>query len=275
LVEEKIAIVTDEISQDLDTVAKFLHEHDLHAIEIRSAGGSRVPDLDDRLWKDFRMRVLNEGWNVLALSPGIFKCHYSDEKRIGVELEEVLPETIGKAIEIGADYIIAFAFLGDPSEEPPDHVLGAIARAAELCHAADIKLLIENEPGSFADTGERTRNIMDSLKTENVFVNWDPCNAGILGESAKLGDSVKSIGPYIKHVHVKDGCPVPHNLYPRYGPIAEGHLGWRDHLLVLKEMGYDGWFSIETHYEPLYESSATILKELRSLLAEVDFRGVN
>ena len=44
-------------------------------------------------------------------------------------------------------------------------------------------------------------------------------------------------------------------------------------LGAVNAIGYNGYFGIETHYEPLYESSATLLSEFRSLLAECDYYG--
>jgi len=271
MAKEKISIVTDEIAQDLNTVARFLKEHKLSAIEVRSAGGERVPRIHDNIWEDFRKRAKGEGWQVIALSPGIFKGHYSDTERTKKELEEVLPESISRAKEILARHIILFGFNGGPNEDPPPEVIDTLKRAAALCENARLRVLIENEPGSFADTGERTRKLIDLIDHPYVAANWDPCNSNIFDHPAKLADSARSLSDYIKHVHVKDGCPVMGSLFARYGPIVTGHLGWRDHLIALKEIGFDGYFGIETHFEPLYESSAVLLSELRALLKDVDF----
>lgn len=271
MVEEKISIITDEIAQDLDTVARFMGDYKLRAIELRTAAGERVPRIPGRVWEDFRKRAKNEGWQVIALSPGIFKGHYSDTDRAKKELEEVLPETINKAKEILARHIILFGFNGGPNEDPPPEVIDTLKRAAELCERSRLRILLENEPGSFADTGERTRRLIDLIDHPFVAANWDPCNSNIFNAPAKLADSARSLSEYIKHVHVKDGCPVMGSLFARYGPIITGHLGWRDHLLALKEIGFDGYFGIETHFGPLYESSAVLLGELRALLKDVDF----
>ncbi len=276
MAEEKLSIVTDEISQDFEVVAKFLKEFDIRAIEIRTAGGERVPRIEERIWEDIKMRARNEGWKIIALSPGIFKGDYRDEERIGSELEIGLSDTIGRAIDIGAEYIVTFGFMYDrehPDMEAPDYIVGALKHAAELCHSADIKLLLENEPGSFANTGERTKKILERIGQPNMFANWDPCNSNVFDASGKLASSATVLGDMIRHVHVKDACPIPDELFPKYGPISQGHVGWRDHLLALKEIGFDGYFGIETHFEPLYESSAILVNEFRMLLSETDYYG--
>ena len=271
MAEERISIVTDEIAQDVDTVAKFLDEHRLRAVEIRTAGGRRVPNVPAAVWEDLWKRARKEGWRVVAVSPGIFKGHHSDADRMRKEIEETLPETIARAEEIRAKNIIVFGFLAGSHEDFPEQVVGALRQAVELCASSKLKVLLENEPGSFADTGEKTRKLIDAVNHPNLAANWDPCNSGIFNNPAKLSDGARSLGEYIGHVHVKDGCPVMGSLFARYGPIVTGRLGWRDHLLALKEVGYRGWFGIETHFEPLYESSAVLLGELRALLKDVGF----
>ncbi len=58
-----------------------------------------------------------------------------------------------------------------------------------------------------------------------------------------------------------------------YGPIRTGELGWKEHLIELKNMGYEGYLGVETHYEPLYDSSVELLGELRELVEMVRFFG--
>jgi L-ribulose-5-phosphate 3-epimerase len=273
MAQERISIVTDEIAQDLDTVSQFLREHDMRMVEIRTVGGKRIPDIDRRIWEDVKKRCMQEGWRILALSPGTFKGHHSDRERARRELNETLPETMSRANEVKAKYIITFGFMGEADEAPPGHVAEYLREAAELCREGGVALLLENEPGSYADTGERTRRLLDMVNHPNIFANWDPCNSNIFDDPGKLAESARALGSFIKHVHVKDGAPVAGSLFARYGPISSGRLGWGEHLRALKDMGYRGWFGVETHYEPLYESSSVLLSEFRSLLEEIDFWG--
>lgn len=269
---DKISIVTDEISQDLREISSFLERNNIRAVEIRTVGGERVPNIDKRIWEEIKTRARSEGWRVLGLSPGIFKGDYSDKVRIERELDEILPDTIDQAIEIGAEFIIAFGFMAPRDVGVPGYIIEALERASGLCGAAGLKLLIENEPGSFADTGERTRKLIDMFALPNLYVNWDPCNAGIFDNPDKLAHSARSLGEKIKNVHVKDGVPSANgSIYPAYSLISRGHVGWKKHLEALKEMKYDGWFGIETHFEPLIENSTELLSELRGLLEEIEF----
>ena len=268
--EERICIVTDEISQDLDDVAKFAEENEIRTFEIRTVGEKRVPDIDDGIWEDLLNRVRDDGWRVIVLSPGIFKGDFRAKRLMRKQIEDVLPRTINKAKQIGAEFIITFGFKADSKMSPPDHVLAALRDAAELCADAGLLLLLENEPGSFADTGQRTASFINRVGHPNLFANWDPCNTGIFNPE-ELAKSAQVLSKRIKHVHVKDGKPIPNSMYAMYGPIRTGEIGWKEHLIELRNMGYDGYLGVETHYEPLYDSSVELLEELRQLVHEVGF----
>lgn len=268
--EERISIVTDEISQDLDTVAKFAGEHDIHTFEVRTVGGKRVSEIDQEIWDDLLRRIRDDGWNVLALSPGIFKGDYRAKRLIKKQIEEVLPATVNRAKQAGAEFIICFAFMTDTKVSPPDYILTALRDAADICADANLPLLVENEPGSFADTGQRTAALLGRIGHPNLFANWDPCNSNMFDPKELAGGAI-ALGKRIKHVHVKDGKPIPGSNYAMYGPIRTGEVGWREHLLILKEMRYPGYLGVETHYEPLYDSSAELLEELRAIVRQINF----
>ncbi len=248
---EKISIVTDEISQDLDEVTRFLDEHDIRAIEIRTMGGKRVPYIDPKIWDELKNRVDVEGWNVIALSPGTFKGYHGDEDRTWSDIARLL-ETKFRAYEVNAGSIITFGFMAENVREIPDNVLFSLHMVSEnFAPGSGLPLLLENEPGSFAQTGESVRALIDAVDNPNLFANWDPCNSNVFDNPELLSKGARALGDKIKHVHVKDGSPNPDSDFAIYGPISTGHTGWKRHLEVLKEIGYKGYLGIETHYEPL------------------------
>ncbi len=268
--EEKISIVSDEISQDLDVVAKFGEENDIETFEIRTVGGKRVPDIDGAVWNDLLRRVKDTKWKVLCVSPGTFKGDYRAKRLIRKQLEDVFPRTIEKAKEIGAEFIITFGFMAESKVSPPDYVLSAFRESADMCAAAGLPLLLENEPGTLADTGQRTASLLNRIGHPNLLANWDPCNSNVFNH-VELAKGAQALGAKIKHVHVKDGKPIPGSRSPMFGPMQTGELGWKEHLIELKKLGYAGYLGVETHFEPLYDSSVELLEELREIADQVGF----
>ncbi len=263
--EEKISIVTDEISQDLTVCREFLDAHDLAAIELRCVGGRRVPDLsrDDRA--TLRDWASDRNPAVLSVSPGLFKCDLDDRETATRHVAEILPRAIDLALDLDARFLVAFTFESLDGRPATPFALEYLAVAADACAAAGLPLLIENEPGFLASTGAEVKALLEAVGHGNLFVNWDPANAGDLGTAA-LADGLKAIFPYVKHVHVKNGVCRPGERFPKYGPLSAGDIDWPAHIALLAELGYEGYFGIETHHEPLFESSRSVLKELETMI---------
>ena len=53
--------------------------------------------------------------------------------------------------------------------------------------------------------------------------------------------------------------------------LEDGEIDWPAHLAALKDLGYDGYLCVETHYEPFRASSVVVLAELRAMLADIPF----
>jgi sugar phosphate isomerase/epimerase len=270
--QARISIVTDEISRDLTEVRTFLDEHDLSTVELRCVGEGRVPDVERDDYETLRMWSWNGERSVLALSPGLFKCNISDDETIDRHLSVLMPWSVQMAVELGAKFIIAFTF-DNPEELPldgkPVEILG---RAAQACDEAGIPLLIENEPGQFACSALEVKALLDAVNHENLFVNWDASNGNQYGED-DLREGLTAIFPRVRHVHVKNGHLDLGQLFARCCLLKDGAIDWVAHLRLLKTLGYDGHFGIETHFEPLAENSAIMLAQLREMLAETGFAG--
>jgi len=106
------------------------------------------------------------------------------------------------------------------------------------------------------------RQFLDSLNSHGVAVNLDPANlVMVVGDDPV--DAVKTLGDYIVHTHAKDGKMLrPCNPEVIYGvidhdtiatstpafaelPLGEGDVNFPTYIQALKEIGYDGFLTIE------------------------------
>ena len=266
--KEKISIVTDEISPDLSECRAFLDDQGISAIELRCVGDHRVPDIDPADRATLRAWVGDGSTRVLGISPGLFKCALDDRETALRHQIETLPRAIDLARDLEAEFIVAFTFENPDRRPLSGFAIERLWSSAEVCAAAGLPLLIENEPGFLASTGPEIEALLDAVRHENLFVNWDPANAGELGAAA-LESGLREIFLRVRHVHVKNGVAIPGQRFPKYGPLTAGDIDWPAHLALLADLGYQGHLGIETHFEPLVQSSATVLHELRAMLGRL------
>jgi sugar phosphate isomerase/epimerase len=265
--DERISIVTDEISRDLAEVRTFLDEHRLDAVELRCVGDGRVPDLSASDRATLRSWAAAADPVILGVSPGTFKCRHDDRAAIRRDLTETLPRAIDLARDLRAHFLVTFSFetLGEPLDP---FAVEALREAADACAAVWLPLLVENEPGFGAQTGADLVRLLGEAGRENLFVNWDPLNSNEL-DGPRLAAALDAVFHHVGHVHVKNGVLGPGERFARCGPLADGDIDWPAHLAHLAALGYDGYLGVETHYEPCREGSAVVLAELRGMLARL------
>ena len=76
---------------------------------------------------------------------------------------------------------------------------------------------------------------------------WDPANAVVSGENAFPEGYGRLPVSRIQHVHAKDCTMDGHK--PVWCALGEGVVGWRGQVDALARDGYQGWLSLETHWQ--------------------------
>jgi sugar phosphate isomerase/epimerase len=128
----------------------------------------------------------------------------------------------------------------DPRREL-DHE--GIARALrELCEVGpEIWLETHNEYA----TGKSIAPLLKQVNHPRLGVIWDILHPIEDGEAPK--ETMAYIGKHIRHVHIKDARPNPdpamHDWY--YTPLGEGEMPIGEIVTLLREAGYDGYYSLE------------------------------
>jgi len=125
-----------------------------------------------------------------------------------------------------------------------------------------IGALLAAETGA-EDAGD-LRRLLDALPDGSMTVNLDPGNLIVNGFSASA--AAKQLGPYIMHVHAKDGV---RDLAQGRGvetQLGRGAVDFAEILAILEEHEYRGYFTIEREHarDPILEVSQAI-QYLRSL----------
>jgi len=97
-----------------------------------------------------------------------------------------------------------------------------------------------------AETGpeepELMREFFQSLNTNAIKVNFDPANLVMMGFDPVKGVFV--LAPYIVHTHAKDGIRQEDGRVGE-APLGKGQVLWKDYLKALREIGYEGYLTVE------------------------------
>ena len=112
----------------------------------------------------------------------------------------------------------------------------------EHAEKEQVLLLVEPEPDLLIETADQYLEFASKIQSPFLGLNFD------IGHSYCVKDepaeTVRRLGKLIRHVHLEDIAPtrVHHHMIP-----GEGAIDFRSTLAALKEIGYDGWVTIELY----------------------------
>ena len=99
------------------------------------------------------------------------------------------------------------------------------------------------------ETGQETaadlRRCLEDLNHPALRVNFDPANMILYGKGYPIA-AVRTLAPWIKHVHIKDA--VQSAVPGKWGsevPWGDGEVGSNEFIQTLEEIGYTGALAIE------------------------------
>lgn len=280
------SIVTDELSADPETAFELGLEWGVTHFELRGVHAGRVPELSAHLRRRLIRAVGDFGVTITAISPGLFKIPFPDREPKHSNLgwmdgeffyswdtrramlrrhrTDLLEASLEFANEVGARTLIAFSFSrgGLPGGEAPAGVAETLEEASERARAAGIDLLVENEEGHWADSGERTATLLGRVGG-TIGINWDPANALIDGDTP-YPDGYRHVAPMVRNVHFKDARLHTDGSWEL---LTEGDVAWEAQIAALAADGYDGAIAIEPHLSPPVASTRHALQRLRAFMA--------
>ena len=118
-----------------------------------------------------------------------------------------------------------------------DAIHAALAELVPYAEASDVVLLIESS-GIFSST-TRMAGIMDRYASDYLGTLWDVHNVYRTGGETPA-QTVKNLGAYIKHVHMRDSDDDG-----SFNLVGEGTLPIDEVVRALSSIDYDGYVSLE------------------------------
>ena len=145
--------------------------------------------------------------------------------------------------ELGSKIVAThIGFVPHKGQQGYDLMLGRIREIAAICARHGQQLLLETGQEPAAEL----KLFLEDLQVPNVGINFDPANMILYGAGDPI-EAIRTLGPYIRHVHVKDatGSNQPGVEWGAEVPFGTGQVGPKRFLDTLHEVGYRGALAIE------------------------------
>ena len=193
----------DEISPDLNEQCRVASGLGLRYIEVRSAWGVNILDLDGDQLATMKKTLASFSLGVSSIGSPIGKIFIDEDFPPHLERMRHAAEV---AHFLGAPYIRIFSFFIRPGEDPDEHRAEVIERMralARVAEDADLILLHENEKEIYGDVPRRCLDIVRSVGSPHLRLAWDPANFVQVGVKPYT-DGYASLRPHVEYVQIKD-----------------------------------------------------------------------
>ena len=214
-----------------------------NGIEIRGVADEmyapRIPAFGDSLLEKTKQRFARASLSVPILTSGAF---FADQKDVDGAMTEA-KEYLLLASKMGVPYI---RVMGECSPEPRNtkELPQAVTCYKELCRYAaplGVMPLIETN-GVLADS-KTMLSFLSQVDEPNMGVLWDIHHTFRFYDEAPA-DTVKALGSYIRHVHVKDSVRGRNGVIT-YMLNGYGDVPIEESVSSLRAIGFDGFYSYE------------------------------
>ncbi|MGC5077018.1 sugar phosphate isomerase/epimerase family protein [Agrococcus sp. DT81.2] len=233
----------DEIDPDPRVQIAVLKALGAEHIEVRSAWGVNVVDLDDAQLDELAAILQGASMGVSAVASPIGKVDIALDPQLEVER---LRRIIRVARALGTDRIRVFSFFraeGVSVDSTRDAVIGAMSLLAAEAESAGVVLLHENEKDIYGDTPDRVLDLVESVGSPALRLAWDSANFVQVGIEHPHDEGWAKLAPYVEYLQVKDALAETGEVVP----AGRGQGQVADTVRALRDAGYAGVVSLEPH----------------------------
>lgn len=171
-----------------------------------------------------------------------------------------------QALDVTADLGIAClsmhaGFIDESSADYARKIHDRIRSLADAAAKMNIMLLLETGQ----ETADDLKRFLQTLNHPSLAVNFDPANMILYGKGDPI-QAVKTLAPWIKHVHIKDANgSATSGQWGAEVPWGTGQVNAGKFLDTLDEIGYTGALAIER--EAGNDRAGDIKQAIESLVA--------
>lgn len=247
----QLAAFTDEISQDLEHACKVCREFGVTGVEIRGVWDTNVSAFTDAQVREVKRITSDLGIPVCSVASPFGKCELDSVAEVARHID-LLRRCADIALELECGLVRGFTFWGHGATEKPwDSIIKAYDPVPDVLTEKEIILGIENEAACFIGTADDLRLFLDRMACPRIKAIWDPANHvhDPAGTTPCFPEGYALLKGDIVHVHVKDAAAGADGTVLGVF-MGQGAVDWEAQFQALKDEGYDGFVSLETHVDP-------------------------
>ena len=238
---QRVSAFADEIGDELETQLEVLAANDVGNIELRGVWGRNVLDLSPAEVRRVKNAARQAGVGFSAVGSPIGKFPLAgdfDEER------ERMRRALDYATLLEAPFVRIFSYYvpaGDDAAQHRGQVLDRLGELVALAEPTGVRLAHENEREIYGDTGDRVRDLLDSIRSPAFTGIFDFANFVMCGEQAYR--CWQQVRPWITYFHVKDAVAATGTVVP----AGEGDGSVARILGEAYAAGFDSFLTLEPH----------------------------
>ncbi|OBR63432.1 xylose isomerase [Paenibacillus oryzae] len=263
-----IGVIVDSYGVGVRKGLKKAKDAGAEGVQIYAVSGEMDPALLGAVERrELKAYIASLGLEISALC-GDLGGHGFQDRTANREKIEKSKRILDLALDLGTN--IVTTHIGIVPDDKDGEVYAAMQEACRELneYASSRKAYFAIETGP--ETAAHLKGFLDTLGGRGVSVNFDPANmVMVTGDDPVEG--VKLLKDYVVHTHVKDGVRIkpvdPRMVYGALGyepmdhakiaemvssgeffrelPLGEGHVPFDHYFTALKEIGYNGYLTIE------------------------------
>lgn len=255
----KLGVITNSFNKPTKEAILAAKALGADGVQIYAARGDfNYETLTEAQIADYKKFLSDNGMVISALCGDLGHPGFQDEKIIPARVAAT-KGIVDLAVKLGTSVVTTHVGVIPEYETSPKFkmMLSALREVGDYAHERGVTLAIETGP-EIATTLLKFVNCAG----EGVGVNLDPANF-VMVTGQDPAEAVYLLGKKIVHTHVKDGVMFqkvdPNAVYndadvedeikgARFFlevPVGEGSVNWDRYIKALRDVGYDGFLTIE------------------------------
>lgn len=256
-----IGIMADSLKLSFADSMKKARELGADGVQIYATKGEMAPEnLTPALIAEKR-RVIEDNGLVVSALCGDLEGHGFQIAEDNVWKVEKSKRIVDLALELGSKIVTThIGVIPDEKNDTYKIMQAACNELAEYADSVGASFAVETGP----EKAVMLKEFLDSLSARGVKVNLDPANLVMVTGDDPI-QAVYTLKDYIVHTHAKDGIKLKesdrHEIYGFFAqggigdlriweyftevPLGEGNVNFLKYLAALKDIGYNGFLTIE------------------------------